>query len=72
MLAVFQDLAWNNNKMNLMQKIMIFYFLGGLEMNSIRRLGRLARGEDSLSPYYSMVADAIIGLGSILYETIFS
>merc|ERR1711988_1235690 len=47
-------------------------YIGGLEMNSIRRLGRLARGEDSLSPYYSMVADAIIGLGSILYETIFS
>jgi len=47
-------------------------YIGGLEMNSIRRLGRLARGEDSLSPYYSMVADAIIGLGSILYETLLS
>lgn len=43
---------------------------GGLELQSIKQLGRLARGEDRLSPYYAMVADAIIGLGSILYQAV--
>merc|ERR1711997_983567 len=35
-------------------------YIGNLEMNSIKQLGRLARGEDSLSPYYDMAADGII------------
>ena len=45
---------------------------GGLEIESIKHLGRLARGEDSLSPYYGMIADALIGLGSVLYGTMFN
>merc|ERR1712045_661918 len=45
-------------------------YIGGLELQSIKQLGRLARGEDRLSPYYAMVADAIIGLGSILFQAV--
>ena len=41
--------------------------LGGLEIESIKHLGRLARGEDRMSPYYSMIAEALIGLGSIVF-----
>ena len=43
-------------------------FLGNLEMNSIKQLGRLARGEDSLSPYYDMAADGIIAVANILFN----
>lgn len=42
-------------------------FIGGLEIDSIKHLGRLARGEDRMSPYYSMIAEALIGLGSIVF-----
>lgn len=42
-------------------------FVGGLEIDSIKHLGRLARGEDRMSPYYSMIAEALIGLGSIVF-----
>merc|ERR1712117_865669 len=45
-------------------------YIGGLELQSIKQLGRLARGGDRLSPYYAMVADAIIGLGSILFQAV--
>ena len=48
----------------------ILHPAGGLELQSIKQLGRLARGEDRLSPYYAMVADAIIGLGSILFQAV--
>merc|ERR1712165_160577 len=41
-------------------------YIGNLEMNSIKQLGRLARGEDRLSPYYDMAADAIIAVTNIL------
>merc|ERR1719284_1255675 len=42
-------------------------YIGGLEIDSIKHLGRLARGEDRMSPYYSMIAEALIGLGSIIF-----
>jgi len=42
-------------------------YIGGLEIDSIKHLGRLARGEDRMSPYYSMIADALIGLGSLVF-----
>jgi len=42
-------------------------YVGGLEIESIKQLGRLARGEDRMSPYYGMIADALIGLGSVLF-----
>merc|ERR1712095_90225 len=42
-------------------------YIGGLEIDSIKYLGRLARGEDRMSPYYSMIAEALIGLGSIVF-----
>ena len=37
-------------------------------MNSIKQLGRLARGEDSLSPYYDMAADGVIAVANILFN----
>ena len=37
-------------------------------MNSIKQLGRLARGEDNLSPYYEMATDAIIAVANILFN----
>merc|ERR1712193_252359 len=43
-------------------KKFLFSSLEDLEMNSIKQLGRLARGEDSLSPSYDMAADGIIAL----------
>merc|ERR1711992_500071 len=43
-------------------------YVGNLEMASIKQLGRLARGEDSLSPYYDMAADGIIALANILFD----
>ena len=43
------------------------YLVGGLEIESIKQLGRLARGEDRMSPYYGMIADALIGLGTVLF-----
>ena len=50
------------------QLSLIINNLGNLEMNSIKHLGRLARGEDSLSPYYDMAADGIIALANILFD----
>ena len=66
---------------------------GGLEVQSIRKLNQLARGEvselyyqtcpvfahktaidvaqDAYSPYYNMAADALITLGTFLYQTLF-
>merc|ERR1719438_373777 len=39
-------------------------FSENLQMvESIKKLGRLARMEDRLSPYYNMCADAILSLG---------
>merc|ERR1712083_559966 len=46
-------------------------YLGGLEVDSIRKLARIARGEDVYSPYYIMAADALLAVGSYLYQTIF-
>ena len=46
-------------------------FSGNLEMASIKQLGRLARGEDRLSPYYNMAADAVLAFGSILFDLFF-
>merc|ERR1711942_385451 len=46
-------------------------YLGGLEVNSIQKLARIARGEDTYSPYYIMAADAIIAVGSYLYQSMF-
>merc|ERR1719219_2814514 len=43
-------------------------YIGNLEMKSIRQLGRLARGEDSLSPYYDMAADGILAVANILFN----
>merc|ERR1711874_580777 len=43
-------------------------YIGNLEMNSIKQLGRLARGEDRLSPYYDIAADAIIAVANILFD----
>ena len=40
-------------------------------MASIKQLGRLARGEDRLSPYYNMAADAVLAFGSILFDLFF-
>ena len=45
----------------------MFMSTGGLEVESIKHLGRLARGEDRMSPYYNMIAEALIGLGSIVF-----
>ena len=44
---------------------------GGLEVESIRKLGRIARGEDTYSPYYTMAADALIAVGSYVYHSLF-
>lgn len=43
---------------------------GGLEIESIKKLGRLARMEDRLSPYYNMCADAILSLGLLAFGAI--
>merc|ERR1711974_286225 len=43
-------------------------YIGNLEMNSIKQLGSLARGEDNLSPYYDMATDAIIAVANILFN----
>jgi len=45
-------------------------FLGDLEVGPLRHLGRIARGEDSSSPLYSMIADGIIAVGSYIYNTL--
>ena len=50
------------------KKTLIKNYLGNLEMNSIKQLGRLARGEDRLSPYYDIAADAIIAVTNILFN----
>ena len=42
---------------------------GNLELNSIKHLGRLARGEDRLSPYYDMAADGLLALLDLLFWT---
>merc|ERR1711981_214679 len=46
-------------------------YIGNLEMKSIKHLGSLARGEDSLSPYYGIAADAIITFGSVIFDLLF-
>jgi len=46
-------------------------YLGGLEVDSIRKLARIARGEDVYSPYYTMAADALLAVGSYLYQSLF-
>merc|ERR1711994_516180 len=43
-------------------------YIGNLEINSIKQLGRLARGEVRLSPYYDMAADEIITVANILFN----
>eukprot|EP00090_Calanus_glacialis_P025352 TRINITY_DN3958_c0_g1_i1.p1 TRINITY_DN3958_c0_g1~~TRINITY_DN3958_c0_g1_i1.p1 ORF type:complete len:187 (-),score=31.81 TRINITY_DN3958_c0_g1_i1:83-598(-) len=43
-------------------------FLGDLEVGPLRKLGRIARGEDSSSHLYSMIADGIIAVGSYIYS----
>merc|ERR1712088_1293320 len=43
-------------------------YIGNLEMNSIKQLGRLARGEDRLSPYYDIAADGIIAVANIFFN----
>jgi len=45
-------------------------YIGGLEIESIKKLGRLARMEDRLSPYYNMCADAILSLGLLAFGAI--
>ena len=50
------------------ERTLIINHLGNLEMNSIKQLGRLARGEDRLSPYYDMATDAIIAVANILFN----
>merc|ERR1719277_2226017 len=42
-------------------------YVGNLELNSIKHLGRLARGEDRLSPYYDMAADGLLALLDLLF-----
>merc|ERR1712109_290716 len=46
-------------------------YIGGLEVKSVQKLARIARGEDVYSPYYTMAADALIAVGSYLYQSIF-
>jgi len=45
-------------------------FLGDLEVGPLRTLGRIARGEDSSSHLYSMIADGIIAVGSYIYSSL--
>lgn len=61
------DYIGTYNKISLISHSLLVLFLGGLEIDSIKHLGRLARGEDRMSPYYSMIAEALIGLGSIIF-----
>ena len=51
--------------------LIVNIFKGGLEVDSIRKLARIARGEDVYSPYYTMAADALLAVGSYLYQSMF-
>merc|ERR1719153_92037 len=46
-------------------------YVGHLEVESVKHLARIAKGEDQMSPFYNMVADTIMAVGSFLYNQIF-
>ena len=47
----------------------LIIFPGGLEISSVQRLARIARGEDPMSGIYTMIADGIISFASFLYAS---
>merc|ERR1711983_642281 len=49
----------------------VTHFIGSLELRRVQQLGDIARGTDPNSGMYNAIADAIIALGTFLYESIF-
>merc|ERR1712012_953052 len=46
-------------------------FIGQLELRRVQQLGEIARGTDPNSGMYNAIADAIIAMGTFLYESLF-
>merc|ERR1711962_1456372 len=43
-------------------------YIGGLEVESLQRLARVANGEDSMSGLYNIIADTIMAVGTFIYR----
>ena len=51
--------------------IAFFQFTGQLELRRVQQLGEIARGTDPNSGMYNAIANAIIAMGTFLYESLF-
>ena len=51
--------------------IALFQITGQLELRRVQQLGEIARGTDPNSGMYNAIADAIIAMGTFLYESLF-